>query len=141
MILRSVVIDHAVIFLILVGHAILVHFINSVINLIVNIFDVIDALVSALFLPASLSLLNFGTLLFSLMLGIGRDSLTLKHTAIATGGASFLENVFIIVLVKHINDVPALIDIEGVVNCVFFVDSALNGAASTSLGIPFPRAD
>jgi len=135
--LWGAIIDHAVILLVLIRHTILpakVHFINSVIDLIIYVFDVIDTLMCPLLLPASLALLNLGALLLPLMLGAGCHSFPLEHTTtVPTGGACFLQDIIIILVVQDVDYVTTLIDIQGVINCVLFVDSATPASFRVSL--------
>ncbi len=123
MMLRSVVLNHTVVLLILVSTNILtdIHIIGPIIHLVLKVINVIDTFVRILFLSTLLGLVYFSTLLLSMIISARSDPLPLKHAAVAACRASFLEDVIVILVVDDIDDVPALIDIQGVVSSVLLV--------------------
>ena len=123
MMLRSVILNHTVVLLILVSSNILtdIHVITPIIQLVLKVVNVIDTFVRILFLSTLLSLVYFGTLLLSMIVSARSDPLPLKHAAVAACGANFLEDVIFILVVDDIDDVPALIDIQGVVSSVLLI--------------------
>lgn len=123
MMLRSVVLNHTVVLLILVTSNILtdIHVFRPIIYLVIEVLHVIDTFVRILFLSTLLGLVYFGTLLLPMIFSVRSDPLPLEHAAVAACGASFLEDVIVILVVDHIDDVPAFIDIQRIFSCVLLV--------------------
>ena len=123
MMLRSVVLNHTVVLLILVTSNILtdIHVIRPIIYLVIEVIHVIDTFVRILFLSTLLDLVYFSTLLLPMIISVRSDPLPLEHAAVSACGASFLEDVIVILVVDDIDDVPALIDIQRIFSSVFLV--------------------
>lgn len=82
---------------------------------------------SPLPLRRPLCLLYFGALLLPgiiIVVGVCGDPLPLEHSAaIATCGASLLQDSVIIMVVDDIHDVPAFVNVQRIVHRVFFINS------------------
>lgn len=111
MMLRSIVLNHTVVLLILVTSNILahIHVLRSIIYLVIKVLHVIDTFVRILLLSTLLGHINFCTLLLPMIFSVRSDSLSLEHAAVAACGASFLEDVIVILVVDDIDYVPAFI--------------------------------
>ena len=68
-----------------------------------------------LFLSTLLGIVYFSALLLPMIFSVRSDALPLEHAAVPASGASFL---IVILVVDDIDDVPALVDIQGVVSSV-----------------------
>jgi hypothetical protein len=123
MMLRSVVLNHTVVLLILVTSNILtdIHVVHPIIYLVIEVIHVIDTFVRILFLSTLLDLVYFSTLLLPMIFSVWSDPLPLEHAAVSACGASFLEDVIVILVVDDIDDIPAFIDIQRIFSSVLLV--------------------
>jgi hypothetical protein len=123
MMLRSVVLNHTIVLLILVTSNILanINVIRPIIYLVIEVLHVIDTFVRILFLSTLLGLVYFSTLLFPMIISVRSDPLPLEHAAVSACGASFLEDVIVILVVDDIDDVPTFIDIQRIFSSVLLV--------------------
>ena len=123
MMLRSVILNHTVVLLILVTSNILtdIHVLRPIIYLIIKVLHVIDTFVRILFLCTLLGLVYLSALLLPMIFSVRSDPLPLEHAAVAACGASFLEDVIVILVVDDIDDVPAFIDIQRIFSSVLLV--------------------
>ena len=71
-----------------------------------------------LFLSTLLGIVYFSALLLPMIFSVRSDALPLEHAAVPASGAGFL---IVILVVDDIDDVPALVDIQGVVSSVLLV--------------------
>ena len=92
MMLRSVVLNHTVVLLILVSSNILadIHVFSPIIYLIIKVLHVIDTFVRILFLSTLLGIVNFSALLLPMIFSVRSDALPLEHAAVPACGAGFL---------------------------------------------------
>ena len=92
MMLRSVVLNHTVVLLILVTSNILtdIHVFRSIIDLVIEVLHVIDTFVRILFLSTLLGIVYFSALLLPMIFSVRSDALPLEHAAVPASGASFL---------------------------------------------------
>ena len=123
MMLRSVVLNHTIVLLILVTSNILadIHVVRPIIYLVFEVLLAIDTYVTILFLSTLLGVLYFSTLLLSMIFSVRSDPLPLEHAAVSACGASFLEDVIVILVVDDIDDIPAFIDIQRIFSSVLLV--------------------
>jgi hypothetical protein len=130
----SAIFLHAIVVLVLLRDTIWakINIIHSIIDLIINIFNVIYALVWVLLLPAFIYLGNFSTLLLSLIISIRGDPLPLEHAAVATCGACFFESPIVVLIINDINYISTFIDFKRVIRCVLLIYSYYYGGAAST---------